>query len=91
MDDAHPELRTPAPTREPESEAEGRLRRSQHARALAGKAQDAGAREALEVIAANWESLARHLARRPAREPAAAAPASSRKAQARSAALGLEG
>ena len=64
-----------------------RRRARRRAHAQAAKTQDLTARHALEVAAVNWENLARHLARpaQPRRTPV-----STRKAEARRAALGIE-
>jgi hypothetical protein len=74
---------------DPKSEAEVCRSRAEAARSLAQKAMDPVAREALEVVAANWDRLGDHLAERPHRRRRIAE--SSRKAEARRAALGIEG
>jgi hypothetical protein len=79
--DAYPPAQTP-------TDSDLCRRRAEVARALAAKARDAAARVALEVVAANWESLGRHLTRCAA-QPVMAVE-TSRKAQARRAALGID-
>jgi hypothetical protein len=61
----HPQTPPPPPPGpdEERSEAEICRRRAAEARVLASKATTAEAREALGVVAANWASLARHMAR----------------------------